>query len=155
MLAILVVLLVLTYAVLSGRWVGHEPGWYDTLPRPAWQPPPWVFGIAWPLNFLALAVAGSAVVANAPRASAWGFLAVLAASIALALGWAYSFYVPHRLGLAAGLLAGAAALTWALAVLAFGQLTWAGWLLIPYAVWLTVATSLAVGYWALVRRPRT
>ena len=67
---------------------------------------------------------------------------------------AYAFYVPHRLDLAAILLGGAAALTWVLVLVAGRQLTWAGWLLVPYAVWLTVATSLSVGYWALDRRGR-
>jgi len=153
-LALVVIALVVGYAVLSGRWVGHEPGWYAALPRPSWQPPPWVFGVAWPLNFLALAVAGSAVVTSAPTGAALGFVGVLAASIALALGWAYAFYVPHRLDLAAILLGGAAALTWVLVLVAGRQLTWAGWLLVPYAAWLTVATSLSVGYWALDRRGR-
>ena len=31
--------------------------------------------------------------------------------------------------------------------------SWAGWVLVPYALWLRVATSLAVGYWRLVPRP--
>ena len=52
-LVLVVIALVVGYAVLSGRWVGHEPGWYAALPRPSWQPPPWVFGVAWLLNFLA------------------------------------------------------------------------------------------------------
>ena len=145
-----VILLVLGYAVLSGTWVGHEPGWYAALPRPRWQPPDWVFGIMWPLNFLALAIAGVAVVTSAARGTALAFLGVLAASIALALGWAYAFYVPHRLGLAAGLLAATALLTWLLLVLAVRSTAWSGVLLVPYAVWLSVATSLAVGYWRLV-----
>ncbi len=152
MLAFLAIALVIGYAALSGRWVGHEPGWHAALPRPPWQPPPWVFGVAWPLNFLALAVAAAAVAASAPTGAATIFLAVLAASIALALGWAYAFYVPHRLGVAAVLLGGAAALTWLLVILAGRELAWAGWLLVPYAAWLTVATSLAVGYWGLDRR---
>lgn len=74
MLVLVVIALVVGYAVLSGRWVGHEPGWYAALPRPSWQPPPWVFGVAWPLNFLALAVAGSAVVTSAPTGAALGFV---------------------------------------------------------------------------------
>jgi len=37
-------------------------------------------------------------------------------------------------------------LTWALVVLTHGLVSWAGWALVPYAAWLTVATSLAVGY---------
>ena len=47
-------------------------------------------------------------------------------------------------------IAGAATLTWVLVVVTGGFEAWAGWVLVPYAVWLTLATSLAVGYWRLV-----
>ncbi|MBM6405406.1 tryptophan-rich sensory protein [Phycicoccus sp. CSK15P-2] len=144
-----VLALVAAYAGLSGTWVGADPGWYADLEKPAWQPPPVVFGVMWPLNFLALAVACGAVAWTTPVREAWPVLGVLGASVVLALGWAYLFYVPHALGPAAAALAGAAVLTWVLVVLAGQQLTWAGWALVPYAAWMTVATSLAVGYWAL------
>ncbi len=144
------VAVVVTYAALSGLWVGHEPGWYASLPKPPWQPPPVVFGIMWPLNFLALAAAGVAVTLAGGWSRSLPFLAVLTASVALALGWAYTFYVPHRLGVSAVLLGGAAVLTWVLVLLAGRILPWAGWVLVPYAVWMTVATSLAIGYWRLV-----
>ena len=42
------------YAALSGTWVSTQPGWYASLPQPSWQPPPWIFGVMWPLNFLAV-----------------------------------------------------------------------------------------------------
>ena len=52
-----------------------------------------------------------------------------------------------RKGLALALaLAGAALLTWLLLVVVAGTATWAGLLLLPYAVWLSVATALAVAY---------
>lgn len=139
------------YAVLSGRWVSTESGWYEALPKPAWQPPPWVFGVAWPLNFLALAVSGVAVGWTRPAAESGRFLVVLVASVVLALGWAHAFYVPHEMGRAAVSLAAAAALTWLLAVVAGASLTWAGWVLVPYAVWMSIATSLSVGYWSAAR----
>ena len=62
--------------------------------------------------------------------------------------------MPHHLGLAAVLLGVAAVLTWLLVVLTGHLVAWAGWVLVPYAVWLTVATSLAVGYWRLVAPAR-
>ena len=104
----------------------------------------------WPLNFVALCVAGLAVVSQAAPRDVAVWLAVLVASVALAVGWAHEFYVPHNLGRAALLLAGAAVLTWVLVVVTGNLVTWAGWVLVPYAAWLTVATSLAVGYWRLV-----
>ena len=57
--------------------------------------------------------------------------------------------MPHRLGRAAALLAVAASLTWLLVGATVVLVAWAGWVLVPYAVWLTVATGLAVGYWRL------
>ena len=78
----------------------------------------------------------------------FGLLAAMA-TLVLALGWAHEFYVPHHLGRAAILLAGAAILTWLLVVVTAALVPWAAWVLAPYALWLTVATSLAVGYWRL------
>ena len=130
---------VASYAVLSARWVSAEPGWYEGLRKPPWQPPPWVFGVVWPLNFLALGVAGSVIGVSRP--------------VVLALAWAWSFYVPHDLGAAALFLGGAAVLTWVLVVVAVTAVPWAGWVLLPYAVWLSVAASLSIGYWRLTASP--
>ncbi|QNN51485.1 tryptophan-rich sensory protein [Nocardioides mesophilus] len=139
------VVVVVAYAVLSQVWVSAEPGWYAALPRPPWQPPDWVFGVIWPLNFLALLAAG-VVLARADPVRAGPVLAVLAVAVVFALGWAYLFYVPHALAASAVSLGIAAALTWVLLVLAAGVVGWTGVLLAPYAVWVSLATSLAVWY---------
>ena len=56
------------YAVLAVRWTGAGSAWATTLVRPAWQPPGVVFGVVWPLNFIAMAVVGTAVTVGAtPR----------------------------------------------------------------------------------------
>jgi len=134
------------YAGLSTVWTSTDPGWYDALAKPAWQPPPVVFGVMWPLNFLALTVAGIAVSIGSPPSRAWTALGVFAISVVFALGWAYLFYVPHALRPAAVSLGAAAALTWVLVgAIAFTRPWWA-LALVPYAGWLTVATALSVGY---------
>ena len=108
-----------------------------------------MFGVIWPLNFGALAVVGLAVALECPPRDGLRWLALFAASVALALGWAHAFYRRHDLGRAAVLLGAATVLTWALVLLTHQLLPWGGWALVPYAGWLTVATSLAVGYWRL------
>ena len=143
------VVVVVAYAVLSQVWVSARPGWYAALPRPPWQPPDLVFGIIWPLNFLALATAGVVLARSAPD-TAVPALAVTVASVVAALAWAYLFYVPHALTAAAVALAVAAVLTWVLVVVAARGVTWTGVLLTPYALWMTVATSLAAWYAAHV-----
>lgn len=142
-----VVVVVVAYAALATRWISADAGWYDGLTKPAWQPPDWVFGVAWPYNFLALGVAGVALALQHPGRPSAGWLAVFAVSVVFALGWAYLFYVPpHRLVAAAVSLGIAAALSWLLVAIAFRTQAWTGWVLLPYAVWMTVATSLSVGF---------
>jgi tryptophan-rich sensory protein len=141
-----VVVAVAAYAVLALRWVSSDPGWYDALPKPSWQPPDWVFGVAWPYNFLALAVVGVTLAVRTPGRTSVGWLAVLVTDVVLALTWAYLFYVPHALAAAAVALGAAAALAWVLDVIAWRALPWTGVALLPYAIWLSVATSLAIGF---------
>lgn len=150
--AVAAVALVVLYAIGSGRWVATGSAWYQALEQPAWQPPGAVFGLAWTYNFVVLAVVGVAISLGAPALRVAVFLAVLGATIALAIGWAYLFYVPHALVPAAVALTACALLTLVPVVLAFAERPWLGWILLPYQVWLVIATSLSWGYVALSRR---
>jgi len=137
---------VATYVALSTIWVSHEPGWYAGLEKPSFQPPDVVFGLIWPLNFLVLFVVGVWFTRSVDVEVASPATAVLAVSVGAALGWAWLFYVPHRLWAAALCLGVAAALTWVLVALVARALPAAGLALAPYAVWLSVAAALSVGY---------
>ncbi|MCE0486934.1 TspO/MBR family protein [Ornithinimicrobium sediminis] len=145
---------VVVYAGLSAFLTSRAPGWYDRLPRPAWQPPDWMFGVMWPLNFLALGLASYAIGVYSPPEQSLAFLNVLLSSTAFALLWAFFFYVPpHRLLVAAIALTVATVLAWGLVFVAWQIISLAGAILVPYALWLTVATSLAYGYHRLVDDP--
>lgn len=150
--AAVAVLLVVGYAIGSGRWVASGSPWYVSLQQPAWQPPNAVFGLAWTYNFLALAVVGVVMALNASPRRAAVFLGVLAASIVLAVLWAYLFYGPHHLVAAAIALTAATVITLVPVSLAFAQTPWLGWILVPYQAWLVIATSLSWGY-AVLNRP--
>lgn len=143
--------IVVVYAVGSGRWVSTGSAWYASLDQPAWQPPPGVFGIAWTYNFVVLAVVGVLMARDAPPARLAVFLGVLALTVGLAIAWAYLFYGPHSLVASAVALTACAALTLVPLALAFGQQAWWGWVLVPYQLWLVIATSLSWGYVALSR----
>lgn len=140
---------VVVYAALSGLWVSADQGWYARLPKPPWQPPDVVFGVIWPLNFLALGVAGVWLARQAPD-RATPVLGVLVVSVAFALGWAYLFYVPHALTGAALALSAAAVLTWVVLMMSARLVPWTGLVLTPYAIWVSLATSLAWWYAANV-----
>ena len=109
--------LVAVYAGLSSVWTARDPGWYAGLAKPSFQPPDVVFGIMWPLNFLALFAVGAWFTRSSAAEAVWPATLVLGVSVAAALAWAWLFYVPHRIGAATVALALAAALTWVLVVL--------------------------------------
>jgi benzodiazapine receptor len=144
--AVLGVVLVVVYAVGSGRWVASGDTWYRNLERPPWQPPGAVFGIIWPYNFAALIAAGLAIAFHGSAAARGVWLVGLALSVTAALTWARLFYVDHALWPAAVALIAAAVLTVPIVVAAFGVRTWAGAILVPYNIWVALAASLSVGY---------
>jgi len=138
--------LVLVYAFGSGIWVSSSPGWYASLNRPPWQPPSFVFGIIWPYNFIMLGIAAFNVAQTLSRTLTIAWLIFFAASVAAALTWAYQFYVPHNLSIAAIALGITALLTIPVLYITFKASLLIGLLLIPYQIWVSIATTLAWGY---------
>lgn len=138
--------LVLIYAFGSGIWVSSSPGWYSSLVKPPWQPPDFIFGIIWPYNFIMLGIAAFNVAQSLTKIETVTWLIFFAASVAAALVWAYQFYVPHNLSIAATALGVAALLTIPVLYLTFKASLTIGLLLIPYQIWVTIATTLAWGY---------
>ena len=143
---ILGITLVFIYAIGSGVWVSTSPGWYSTLVRPPWQPPDFIFGIIWPYNFVMLGIAAFNVAQSLNRNQTIIWLGFFAASVAAALTWAYQFYVPHNLSLAAIALVMAALLTLPVLYLTFKASLLIGLLLVPYQIWVIIASTLAWGY---------
>jgi benzodiazapine receptor len=75
------------------------------------------------------------------------WLSCFALSVAAALTWAYNFYVPHNLQLAAISLGVTTILTIPVLVLSFRASTLLGFALLPYQIWVAIATTLAWGYY--------
>lgn len=138
--------IVVLYAIGAGRWVSTDAGWYRSLSKPAWQPPDVVFGLIWPYNFVMIVVASWAIAARESRTEHIVWIASLALSVVAALSWAYLFYVPHSLYASGFALTVATLLTVPLVVITFRASMPLGFALLPYQVWLALATSLAFGY---------
>ena len=141
--------LVFVYAIGSGLWVNTGDGFYRSLKRPFWQPPDFVFGIAWPYNFLVLIIAGVVIANNASSFSKIIYSLLFTLSVATALLWAHSFYIQHNLLLSWIALLITSFLTIPMVMIAFQTQSWAGIILLPYQLWLFTATSLSVGYYWL------
>jgi tryptophan-rich sensory protein len=144
--AIIGVAIVFIYAIGSGIWVNSSPGWYASLNRPSWQPPSFIFGLIWPYNFVVLGIAAVRISNTLTRTQVIVWLTAFAISVAFALSWAYHFYVPHQLQIAAISLTLTALLTLPITYLTFKASLAMGIALIPYQLWVAIAASLAFGY---------
>ena len=141
------ILLVIIYAFGSGIWTSSSPGWYGTLNRPPWQPPDFVFGIIWPYNFIVLGIASYRISMALNRNETIVWLSCFALSVVAALSWAYNFYVPHNLQFAAFSLGATALLTLSMLFYTFRVSLALGFALLPYQIWVAIATTLAWGYY--------
>ncbi len=125
--------------------------WYPSLRKPPGTPPSWVFGPVWTTLYVLMAVSAWLVW----RQYGWGARAALLiflAQLALNLAWSGVFFGARQPAPALAVIA----LLW-LAVLfttfIFYRLnTVAGYLLIPYLMWVTYAAYLNGGTWLLNRR---
>lgn len=121
---------------------------YAQLVLPSWAPPGWVFGPVWSLLYFLMGVAAWLVWragGGAARSALILFLAQLAANAL----WSWLFFGWHRGALAfVDIL-----LLWALIaanLTAFYRLRpLAGWLLVPYLLWVSFAVALNFSVWQL------
>jgi tryptophan-rich sensory protein len=135
-------------AAVGGIGSRTAPAFHPTLDRPAWAPPGWLFGPAWTVLYLLMAIAGWLVWRERGAGAAiGGALALYVAQLVLNALWSWIFFAWRRGGWA---FVGAAAL-W-LAVLATLLAFWrvrplAGALLVPYLAWVAYATALTWAVW--------
>lgn len=122
-----------------------RPGaWYESLAKPAWTPPNWLFGPAWTVLYIAMAVAGWLVWSAQGGAAA---TAVWFGQLALNAAWSWLFFGLRRMDLAFGDVL----LLW-LTIVAFIVLAWpvselAAALFVPYVLWVTYAAALNLAVW--------
>ena len=134
--------------VLGSLWTTPKlQPWYANLAKPAWTPPNWLFGPVWSALYLMMAIAAWLVWRTAN-----GFtlpLKLFVFQLLLNVAWSGIFF-----GLrspAAGLID--IALLW-LSILATAIAFWqavpvAGWLLLPYLIWVGYASALNFSIWRL------
>jgi translocator protein len=122
-----------------------KPGeWYDSLKKPTWVPPRWMFPVVWTILYVLSAWAATRIAVKPANAQAIAFWAL---QIALNTLWTPVFFGAKRMGLAMAVI-GALWLTVAAMLVAFWQLdALAAVLILPYLAWLTVAAALNWRVW--------
>lgn len=123
------------------------PGdWYRTLQKPKWTPPDWVFPLTWTTLYLCMAAAGARAALQDGNGLA---MALWSLQIALNGLWTPVFFGLRRIRLGMVVLGG----LWisvAATMLALWQIdSLAGWLFLPYLVWVSIAAALNASVWRL------
>ena len=143
-----------TAAVGSVSTQAEIPGWYASLNKPVFNPPNWVFPVAWTILYTMIAVAAWRLLGALPRTGPsrqgwWLALAAFAVQLALNAAWSPVFFTAHAVG--AALVVVVALLVMVLSTI---RLSWrfdrlAAWLLVPYAAWVSFACLLNGVIWQM------
>ncbi|MDH4041196.1 MAG: tryptophan-rich sensory protein [Gammaproteobacteria bacterium] len=122
---------------------------YTQLVQPAWAPPASVFGPVWTVLYIMMGVAAWLVWRIDGYRAASGALALFLVQLVLNSLWTWLFFVWHLGALALAEIL----LLWLLIVanlVAFYRLrALAGWLLLPYLLWVSFASVLTCAMWQL------
>jgi len=126
---------------------GTRSAWYRSLSKPAIQPPPTVFPVAWTLLYAQSAVGSALAQKQMTEAEASRYRRKFLVNMALNAGWSWSFFKGQKIGPSV-LVAGALAVSSADLARTAGRVSKpAGGLLAPYAAWTTFATVLTGAIW--------
>lgn len=136
-------------AAAGGIAAAPAPGFYESLVRPAWAPPAWLFGPAWTVLYSLMAIAAWMVW----RARGWrwaqGALTLYGMQLVLNALWTWLFFA-WRQGAWALAEVVVLWLTIAATAVAFGQVRRAAAvLLLPYLAWVGFATALTFAVWRM------
>ena len=140
----------------AAGWMGSQfrpDAWYESLAKPAWNPPNAVFGPVWSVLYALMGVAAWLVWRRAGFREASAALVLFIVQLVLNAVWSYLFFGLHRVDLAFFEIL----VLWTL-ILIVGVLFWrevrlAGVLMLPYLVWVGFASGLNFALWRLNSGP--
>jgi tryptophan-rich sensory protein len=125
--------------------------WYQSLAKPAFTPPDWLFAPVWTALYALMAIAAWRVWRKADAGQARGPMTVFALQLGLNLAWSVLFFGMNSIGAALleiCVLLGAIILT---TILFARRDRLAGALFVPYALWVGYALLLNASIWVLNR----
>ena len=122
---------------------------YTQLALPAWAPPTWVFGPVWTVLYLSIAIAAWLVWRVNGFGPARTALTLFLAQLVFNSLWSWLFFGWHRGALAFADILLLLALIVVTLVAFFRERTLAGWLLVPYLLWVGFASVLNLAIWQL------
>ena len=124
-------------------------GWYQTLTKPSWNPPDWLFGPVWTLLFLMMAVAAWLVWRGHGTRAARSALKWFGIQLTLNVLWSFLFFGMQRPGIAFTEIV-ALWISIVATCLAFqAKSNTAALMLAPYLAWTSFAVILNFAIWRM------
>lgn len=124
--------------------------WYQTIDKPSWNPPNWIFGPVWTTLYILMGIALFLVWksdAQAPLKKA--AITLFAIQMTLNFFWSLIFFNQHQVGWALVEII-AMWIMILLTIFAFARVNnTAAWLLVPYISWVSFAAILNYTIWKL------
>jgi translocator protein len=121
---------------------GYGNPWFESLAKPFFMPPGWVFGVVWPILYMLLGVALALILAEPATPRRRNALILFFAQLALNFAWSPVFFAAHAVQPALAIIVVMVGLA-ALAASQFRQIRLlAGLLMLPYLLWLCFAAAL-------------
>lgn len=132
--------------------VTGEGSWYQTISKPSWNPPSWIFAPVWTTLYVMMGIA-LFLVWKSDSSEVLKKTAIILFAVQLALNFCWSFIFFNLEQPAWALVE--ISMMWVtilLTIFAFGNISkTAAWLLVPYISWVSFATILNYTIWQLNR----
>lgn len=124
-------------------------GWYLTLYKAPWNPPPWLFGPVWTVLYGLIGISGWMIFCKAPSKQRTASLILYGTQLFFNLIWSFLFFVMKSpllalIDITILFILNLVMLKW------FWSLSkYAAWLILPYVLWIGYAVSLNAAIWLL------
>ena len=124
---------------------GSSSEWYQSLNKAPWTPPGWVFGAAWTTIMICFSIFMYYVYNASTNKTA--ILYLFSLQFLLNVGWNPVFFYYHNMLAGLFIISALTILTVILLVTQFSSIKFKVVFILPYVVWLFIATSLNAYAW--------
>lgn len=140
---ILCTLAIVALGTISGLSTASQiTTWYAELNKPSWNPPSWIFAPMWTTLYIMMGIAFARVWHTAPSKARNTAMGLFVVQLLLNLIWTPVFFGMHQIGIALIIIITLAILI-VLTIRLFMKIdNIAGYLLIPYLLWVSFASFL-------------
>lgn len=123
-------------------------GWFQTIQKPSWNPPNWIFGPMWTTLYILMGTA-AALIWHSDHEKKKGALLLFLVQFILNLSWSFIFFNQHEIGWAFAEILVMLILIIATTIAFYKIKPLAAYLMIPYILWVSFASVLNGTIWML------